>query len=639
MTAVDVRSGAAAWYVRAYTQPPTTDDDCSARVAGSVHLDLGRSPDDLHALNAGRGIVFARAIPGPTPGTRSTRTLREPALSRDRAGKGYWLVAVRALADGTPDPAAAGAVLVFHSPDLVTFQERGLLVLDDAAIADPHVRPTADGYAVTWRTGAVDEGRSQVTVPELAPAAGAPPREDAARPDPVLRSPARAQACAEGPTAQDRLLRLDDATGRRVERRYGRVHAIAVEAENLAADPDTTVDLSRVRARVRYSDGSVADLPVTWDRPVVPVPAQGGTEEVVIGTVRQRVPPFPFVSRRADPCLFRYEERWYFVATDDTDGDNTRSAGLAIRSAATLEGIATAQDRMLLQVGEGGAAAADLRGCFWAPELHLVGGVLTLFFSPAVGAADWSRVQSHVMRLTPGGDPTDCAAWTVPLPVLQQDGAPLQLDTAHPGISLDMTYAESGGRSYVIWSQRSLDDEDSEPDLWAGTIDPAHPERLTSPPVRLLAPLYGWERNSAPVAEGPFVLRHGGQLWLTYSASGVGPTYATGLLSALDGADLTDPAAWTRHMTPALVSDPAIRQWGPGHNTFVVDEDGQTLLVYHAKSDPAEPERHTGVRAVHWAADGRPLLDMTPKEQVAPELRQVSVRLVPGSRSEQRDDR
>jgi GH43 family beta-xylosidase len=105
----------------------------------------------------------------------------------------------------------------------------------------------------------------------------------------------------------------------------------------------------------------------------------------------------------------------------------------------------------------------------------------------------------------------------------------------------------------------------------------------------------------------------------------VGPTYVTGLVTAPVGADLTAPGAWTKLNYPVLKTDVAIGEWGPGHNIFTHDEDGNLLLVYHAKSGPRTPDRHTGLRRVHWAADGMPILDMALDEEVAPALRRVAV--------------
>ena len=55
-------------------------------------------------------------------------------------------------------------------------------------------------------------------------------------------------------------------------------------------------------------------------------------------------------------------------------------------------------------------------------------------------------------------------------------------------------------------------------------------------------------------------------------------------------------------------------QYGPGHNSFTVSEDGaKDILVYHARTykeivgDPLyDPNRHTFVKELYWNEDGSP---------------------------------
>ena len=57
------------------------------------------------------------------------------------------------------------------------------------------------------------------------------------------------------------------------------------------------------------------------------------------------------------------------------------------------------------------------------------------------------------------------------------------------------------------------------------------------------------------------------------------------------------------------------KQYGPGHNSFTVSEDGmKDLLVYHARNytdiegDPLyDPNRHTRVQVIEWDKDGFPI--------------------------------
>jgi len=66
-------------------------------------------------------------------------------------------------------------------------------------------------------------------------------------------------------------------------------------------------------------------------------------------------------------------------------------------------------------VCDGSAALADPAGPRPAPAA--AGGAFGYrrdrFFAPSIGAADWQRVQCHVMRLRGGGDPVVAAGHLV----------------------------------------------------------------------------------------------------------------------------------------------------------------------------------------------------------------------------------
>jgi GH43 family beta-xylosidase len=131
----------------------------------------------------------------------------------------------------------------------------------------------------------------------------------------------------------------------------------------------------------------------------------------------------------------------------------------------------------------------------------------------------------------------------------------------------------------------------------------------------LSKPEFDWETRGFRVNEGPAVLRHGQRLFMTYSASATDENYAVGLLWADADADPLDPASWTKSREPVLTSSPEYEVFGPGHNSFTVAEDGETvLLVYHARTyteidgDPLwNPDRHTFVKPLCWDEHGMPL--------------------------------
>ncbi|MEV4631017.1 AbfB domain-containing protein [Micromonospora sp. NPDC049523] len=115
-------------------------------------------------------------------------------------------------------------------------------------------------------------------------------------------------------------------------------------------------------------------------------------------------------------------------------------------------------------------------------------------------------------------------------------------------------------------------------------------------------------------AEGPTVIQRNGRIFLTYSASATDANYCLGLLTASTTANLLDAASWTKSPTPVFTSNAATGQYGPGHNSFTVSDDGQSdILVYHDRNyrditgDPLnDPNRRTRIQKLYCNADGTP---------------------------------
>ena len=132
--------------------------------------------------------------------------------------------------------------------------------------------------------------------------------------------------------------------------------------------------------------------------------------------------------------------------------------------------------------------------------------------------------------------------------------------------------------------------------------------------VRISRPELPWERIGHNVNEGPAFLKRSGRIFLTYSASATDQNYCMGLLTASDDADLLDPASWKKSPEPIFGTSEQAKQFGPGHNSFTVSEDGKTdLMVYHARDyrdvspDPLrDPNRHTRIQPIVWRDDGTP---------------------------------
>jgi len=261
---------------------------------------------------------------------------------------------------------------------------------------------------------------------------------------------------------------------------------------------------------------------------------------------------------------------------------------------------------------------------FWAPEFHVIGGRLYILF--AVSGETFGP-KCHMMRLKENGNPLRKEDWEEPVKVTDKDGK----DLCEEGITLDMTYLKVRERSYLVWSARinCMSEGDTGSMLYIGEVDEREPWRLIGDAVLLSRPLYGWENNQGTINnEGPFALQTEDMVYLMYSGGAAGgDSYVIGCLKISCDGDLLCPEAWEKSKTPLLSSFLLEGIYGPGHNSFVTDEEGTLLLLYHAQETEGRVQRCTGIHRVHFAKNGAPVLTMTQKRDVNPLLSKVTMRI------------
>jgi GH43 family beta-xylosidase len=294
------------------------------------------------------------------------------------------------------------------------------------------------------------------------------------------------------------------------------------------------------------------------------------------------------VSQRADAQIFRHGDGVYYMTASVPEYDR-----LVIRRAATIAGLASAEEAVVWRR----PAQGKLGGHIWAPELHHFDGRWHLYF--AAGNSDERfRIRTYVLANT-ARDPFE-PGW----------GLLGELETPWDTFNLDSTVFTHKGTRYLIWAQ-------SEPGIATNSnlyIAPlATATTLARRPTRLTVPTLPWEIQGFKVAEGAAVLNRNGRLFLTYSASATDARYALGLLTADEDANIMDPASWTKSPEPVFASSTVTSVYGPGHNSFTVDEEGRDVLVYHGRDyeriegDPLyDPNRHTRVQRIYYRPDGTP---------------------------------
>ncbi|SFP57177.1 Beta-xylosidase, GH43 family [Sphingomonas rubra] len=299
----------------------------------------------------------------------------------------------------------------------------------------------------------------------------------------------------------------------------------------------------------------------------------------------------PLVRQRADAQVFRHTDGWYYMTGSVPEYDR-----LVLRRSRTIAGLSTAKEAVLWRH----QASGPMSGFLWAPEMQLIDGRWIMYFAagPSGGGEDVFRIRTYAITCD-GSDPMT-GKWSVLG----------QLQTPWDSFNLDSTSFVHRGTRYLAWAQREPGIETNS-NLYIAPL--ATPLTLAAKPTRLTVPTLPWEIRGFKVAEAPALLVRNGRLFMTYSASATDARYCLGMLTARDDADVMDPAAWTKSPEPVLKTNVKNRIYGPGHNSFTVDERGRDMLVFHARDyekiegDPLfDPNRHTRVQPIRYRADGTP---------------------------------
>lgn len=316
----------------------------------------------------------------------------------------------------------------------------------------------------------------------------------------------------------------------------------------------------------------------------------------------------PFIMERADPYIVKGEDGfYYFTASYPATSPHQGYDRIILRRSKTVSGLAKAEENVIWSAHTSGIMAKHI----WAPEMHFIGGKWYLFFAAGNSDNVW-HIRPYVLECS--GDPYNPSNWIEKGAFQASEG-----DTsAFQSFSLDMTYFECNGKHYVVWAEII---ETS--NLYIAQINPEEPWKLITKATLISKPEYDWEKVVHNVNEGPSILFHEDKIYIFYSASGTGSEYCMGRLAALMEADLLDPSVWTKCEVPVLQTKDLQNQSGPGHNSFVIDEHGILLLVYHARPSAHDhgacdtynreslydPCRHTRLKRVHFSSDGTPILN------------------------------
>lgn len=303
----------------------------------------------------------------------------------------------------------------------------------------------------------------------------------------------------------------------------------------------------------------------------------------------------PWILQRADPYIYRHNDGMYYFTASVPEYD-----GIILRRSETIAGLKEAKEVMVWKRHETGIMSKHI----WAPEIHYLDGKWYIYYAGGEIDDIW-KIRPYILECE-GQDPIN-DKWIERGKIQRADDDEFSFEA----FSLDATILENKGRRYYIWAEKvGVGKQIS--NLYIAEME--NPCKLKTVQVLLTTPDYDWERVGFWVNEGPAIIKHDDKIYLTYSASETGVSYCIGMLTANADADLLDPLSWKKERYPVLSTDEVLEIYGPGHNSFTVDEEGNDIMVYHARKekeivgDPLyNPNRHTMLMKIAWDSQGKPI--------------------------------
>lgn len=546
-----------------YTRKPDETMYYGPRLAYSMHIALREGDGKYIPLNHNSGVLFARATEN-ADGSLNPKSLKKPYIVRLADGS-FEIHALRIEGDGQAE--VNETELCFKSSDLVVYEE-----MSECDCTCTAQKPDEAGEAF-------DEALISGIV-----------------------------GCVPG-----NVISITEKEAQYLKNKLMTPEIVRLEVQD-SVQVSGAEDIGNIQATAYYSDGTSLTRSVDWNVGEIDFTKKNIAQKIT-GTVKQKRFAFPLLINRADPCIASWNGKYYFIATNDADGNHT----LYIREADSIEGLESAEDVLLLD----SSTYEDIGNLLWAPEFHEINGRLYIFHAATPG--EFFSEESHIMLLKDGGSPCNRDDWSRPRKIVKMDGS--ALCEAGKTISLDMTCFHWMGEYYVVWSQRQFLPKDLGAWLYIAKLNQERPWELASEPVLLSKPDYGWDNNHTFVDEGPFALVSGDKLFVTFSGAAVDESYVVSYLELINNDSLLDRNSWRKNNYPILSARSVDGEYGTGHNAYVIDEDGIVWNTYHARPG-ADGPRSTGIRRVHFDVDGCPMLDVTEDRDMTDELRKVETTII-----------
>ena len=265
----------------------------------------------------------------------------------------------------------------------------------------------------------------------------------------------------------------------------------------------------------------------------------------------------------ADPFIYCEDGIYYLYGTGASDGI----------------AVCTSTDIMQWQWPEGkqmylALSKDDSYGekWFWAPEVYHIGDLYYMYYS----------AEEHFCVATA----------TSPLgPFVQQEKAPMR---EKKGIDNSL-FIDDDGTPYLLFVNFDNGNE-----IWIAELEKDLLHLKAGTEQFLLKMSQDWEKVWPSVNEGPFIVKHRGTYYLTYSANSYeSPMYGVGYATA---ASVRGP--WTKYKgNPVLQLAGGFD--GTGHHALFTDNQGQRRIVFNSHNRPGRIQpRVIHIGSYGFAPDG-----------------------------------
>lgn len=322
------------------------------------------------------------------------------------------------------------------------------------------------------------------------------------------------------------------------------------------------------------------------------------TAEETEAEIKKRAKFYNPVSDKSmpDPFITYYDGYYYGLATE--------VPSVRLYKNKTVEDLFTkGESKVVISTGADIGGGKKLGWNEWAPEIHYLPTTdrWYIYFCACTDGFDFGSMRMHCLE-SEGNDPFGDYTY--------------KGTTVSNRICIDQTvyYDEESGVLYTAYC------DFTELGQVIMLSDMREPWKVGSKRVMVTHPEYNWEKrgtdssNDGRVNEGPVFIKHDGQIFLLYSASGCwSEWYCLGCLR-YKGPDTSkknflNPDNWEKSKRP--VFEKANGVYGVGHCSFFTSPDGtETWIAYHgmATPDAGVEGRYAYIQKIEFGEDGAPVL-------------------------------